>query len=53
MGAFKHLAKKLRHIAASKKKDAPIWANIKKFAKRARTRRIRVPASWKESKRKL
>jgi ribosomal protein L39E len=53
MGAFKHLAKKLRHAKASKAKDAPIWANIKKYNKRARTRRITVAKSWKDSPRKL
>ncbi|MFH0929283.1 MAG: hypothetical protein V1818_02920 [Candidatus Aenigmatarchaeota archaeon] len=35
-------AKKLRLIAASKKKPAPRWADLKKYGKRARTRRIAV-----------
>lgn len=38
---LRHLAKKLRLIAA-KRKNAPRWADLKKFGKRARTRRIRV-----------
>ena len=38
----KYLAKKLRLIAAKKKKPAPRWADLKKHNKRARTRRIRV-----------
>ncbi|MFH1474016.1 MAG: hypothetical protein ABIE55_03955 [Candidatus Aenigmatarchaeota archaeon] len=36
------LAKKLRLIAAGKKKPAPRWADLKKHGKRARTRRIAV-----------
>jgi len=36
------LAKKLRLIAAKKKKPAPRWADLKKYGKRARTRRIPV-----------
>lgn len=35
-------AKKKRLIAASKKKAAPRWADLKKYGKRARTRRIQV-----------
>lgn len=38
----KPLPKKLRLIAASKKKPAPRWADLKKYGKRARTRRIDV-----------
>ena len=38
---LRHLAKKLRLIA-TRKKPAPRWADLKKFGKRARTRRIRV-----------
>jgi hypothetical protein len=38
---LRHLAKKLRLIAA-RRKAAPRWADLKKFGKRARTRRIRV-----------
>jgi hypothetical protein len=36
------LPKKLRLIAASKRKAAPRWADLKKFGKRARSRRITV-----------
>jgi hypothetical protein len=36
------LPKKLRLIKASKKKPAPRWADLKKYGKKARTRRIRV-----------
>jgi len=36
------LPKKLRLIAVSKKKPAPRWADLKKYGKRARTRRIPV-----------
>lgn len=36
------LGKKLRLIAKSKKKAAPRWADLKKYGKRARTRRIQV-----------
>ncbi len=36
-----HLAKKLRLIAASKK-PAPRWADLRKFGKRAMSRRIYV-----------
>lgn len=53
MGKIYHLAKKLRHGAALKQKNPPLWANIKKYGKRAKTRRIRVPATWKTSRRKL
>lgn len=42
MGAVKYLAKKLRLIAAKKRKAAPRWADLKKYSKRARTRRIAV-----------
>lgn len=42
MGAVKRLAQKKRLIAASKRKGAPRWAEIKKFGRRARTRRIRL-----------
>lgn len=55
MGSIKRLAKKLRLIAASKKKAAPRWADIKKYGKRARTRRIRVHTTkhWRRGKLKL
>ncbi len=52
MGAVKHLAKKLRLIAARKKKAAPRWADLKKYGKRARTRRIAVQRTkpWRRGK---
>jgi hypothetical protein len=42
MGAVRYLPKKLRLIAVGRKKAAPRWADLRKFNKRARTRRIRV-----------
>lgn len=39
---LRHLARKLRMIAARKVKGAPRWADLKKYGKRARSRRIRV-----------
>ncbi|HLD83866.1 MAG TPA: hypothetical protein VI979_03365 [archaeon] len=46
MGARKDLGKKLKLIAI-RGKNAPRWADIKKFSlKRARTRRI---SSWKKN----
>jgi hypothetical protein len=39
------LPKKLRLIAVSKKKAAPRWADLKKYGKRARSRRIAVHAT--------
>ena len=42
---LRHLAKKLRLIAA-RKKPAPRWADLKKFGKRSRTRRIRVSVKY-------
>lgn len=55
MGAVKHLARKLRLIAARKKKPAPRWADLKKHGKRARTRRIKVHRTkhWRRNKLKL
>ena len=52
MGATKNLAKKLRLGSAKKRKSAPRWADLKKFGKRARSRRISVhrTAGWKRSK---
>ena len=45
-----HLARKLRLIAA-RKKLAPRWAELRKFGKRARTRRIRIAVKhWRRSK---
>jgi hypothetical protein len=48
----KPLAKKLRLIAAAKKKPAPRWADLKKHGKRARTRRIPVHATkpWRRGR---
>lgn len=47
---LRHLGKKLRLIAV-KKKPAPRWADLKKFGKRAKTRRIRVDVRhWRRGK---
>lgn len=55
MGAIKHLAKKLRYIAAGKRKGAPRWADLKKFGRRARTRRIKLSETkhWRRGRLKL
>ena len=55
MGSLKNLARKLRLIAARKKKAAPRWADLKKHGKRARTRRIRVHRTkhWRRSRLKI
>ncbi|NOZ81859.1 MAG: hypothetical protein GXO63_01785 [Candidatus Micrarchaeota archaeon] len=46
----RHLGKKLRLIAA-RIKNAPRWADLKKFGKRARTRRIRTPVKhWRRGR---
>jgi ribosomal protein L39E len=46
MSRNKSAGKKLRLAAKGKVRSAPRWADIKKFGlKRARTRRIRVPAA--------
>ena len=52
MGAIKRLGKKLRLIAALKKTIAPRWADLKKFGKRARSRRIRVHVTkhWRKGR---
>jgi len=49
---MKHSGKKLRYIAAAKRKDAPRWADLRKFGKRARSRRIRVVAQkhWRRGR---
>ena len=49
------LPKKLRLIAASKKKAAPRWADLKKYNKRARTRRIPVHQTkhWRRGRLKV
>jgi ribosomal protein L39E len=55
MGATKWLGKKLRLIAARKVSDAPRWIDIKRFGKRARTRRTRVHATkhWRRGRLKV
>ncbi|MBI4015217.1 MAG: hypothetical protein HY362_00660 [Candidatus Aenigmarchaeota archaeon] len=55
MGAIQHKAKKLRMIAAAKRKGAPRWADLKKYNKRARSRRIRVYETkhWRRGRLKL
>ena len=55
MGATKYSAKKKRLIAARKKKAAPRWCDLKKFLKRARSRKIRVHTTkhWRRNKLKL
>ena len=49
------LPKKLRLIAAAKKKAAPRWADLKKYGKRARSRRIQVHATkhWRRGRLKV
>jgi hypothetical protein len=49
------LAKKLRLIAVSKKKPAPRWADLKKYGKRARSRRIAVHRTkhWRRGRLRL
>lgn len=49
------LPKKLRLISASRKKAAPRWADLKKYNKRARTRRIAVHKTkhWRRGRLKL
>jgi hypothetical protein len=48
----KPLARKLRLVAASKKKPAPRWADLKKYGKRARSRRIQVHSTkhWRRGR---
>ncbi|HLE07664.1 MAG TPA: hypothetical protein VI933_03490 [archaeon] len=55
MGAIQHLAKKLRFIAAARHHGAPRWLDLKKFGKRARSRRIRVHETkhWRRGRLKL
>ena len=52
MGRLKHRAKKKRLGAARKKTAAPRWADLKKYGKRARSRRISVHATkkWKRGR---
>ena len=49
------LGRKLRLIAKSKKKAAPRWADLKKYGKRARSRRIPAPRKkhWRRGRLKL
>lgn len=51
MGATKSLPRKLRLIKAANRKNAPLWANMKKFGlKRMRTRRLRISRrNWRDS----
>lgn len=55
MGATKYSAKKKRLIAARSKKSAPRWADLKKYGKRARSRRIRVHETkhWRRGRLKV
>ena len=55
MGAKKNLGLKLRLIAKSKIRGAPRWADLKKFGKRARSRRIRVHKTkhWRRGRLKV
>ena len=52
MGSVKNLGRKLRLISVRKKKAAPRWCDLKKYGKRARTRRIRVHRTkhWRRSR---
>jgi len=52
VGPVKFKQKKLRLIAAGKKKGAPRWADLKKFGRRAKTRRIRVSETkhWRKGR---
>ncbi|MEM5804890.1 MAG: hypothetical protein QXU82_03580 [Candidatus Aenigmatarchaeota archaeon] len=54
MGASKSAAKKIRLISISKVKDAPRWADLRKYGKRARSRRIRIHGrkNWKRNRTK-
>lgn len=49
------LPKKLKLIAVAKKKPAPRWADLKKYGKRARTRRIAVHRTkhWRRGQLKI
>jgi ribosomal protein L39E len=55
MGSTKYLAKKLRLIHARKRVGAPRWADLRKYMKRARTRKIRVHQTkpWRRGKLKV
>jgi ribosomal protein L39E len=55
MGATKYLPKKLRLIAVRKKRAAPRWVDLKRFNKRAKSRRTRVHATkhWRRGRLKV
>lgn len=55
MGKIKEFGEKLKLIAAAKRRNAPRWADIKKFSlKRARSRRIRVTVKhWRRGRHKI
>ncbi|HLC51026.1 MAG TPA: hypothetical protein VJH90_01485 [archaeon] len=55
MGSTKVLGRKIRLIARAKIKAAPRWADIRKFGKRARSRRIRVHETkhWRRGRLKV
>jgi hypothetical protein len=55
MSKRKPMGKKIKLIAAAKKRSAPRWADIRKHSlKRARTRRIRIPVkSWRRGRNKI
>ncbi|MBU3897171.1 MAG: 50S ribosomal protein L39e [Nanoarchaeota archaeon] len=55
MGAIQNLGRKLRLIAARKRGAAPRWCDLKKYGKRARTRKIRVHKHkhWRRSRLKI
>ena len=49
------LGRKLRLIAVAKRKAAPRWADLKKYGKRARTRRVAVhrKKNWRRGRLKV
>jgi len=55
MGSIERLSRKLRMIAARKRRAAPRWMDLKKFGKRAKSRRIQVHKTkhWRRSRLKL
>lgn len=55
MSSTKYPAKKKRMGAAQKRHGAPRWADLKKFGKRARSRRIKVHETkhWRTGRLKL
>jgi hypothetical protein len=52
MGSAKRSGRKIRLIAAAKRKPAPRWTDLKKYGKRARSRRIGVARTkhWRRSR---